>query len=173
MTRLENLLGAYALTLTQRVADAGRTAGIAPSEQGALVTLLAHPNRTVTRLGEVLGLTSSGITRLVDRMVAAGWVTRTPGRDSRERTLRLTADGRAQADVVLRARHQALAASVDGLAPDDRAHLERLLDRLVGGLADSRSEALRACRLCDRSACRSGRAPCPLEHTATGDDADG
>ena len=60
MTRLENLLGVQALAVVDRM-----TAG-APSESAALVTLLAHPGHGVGWLADVLGLTDSGGTRLVE-----------------------------------------------------------------------------------------------------------
>src|SRR5688500_12936236 len=87
MSRLENLLGAWSLTVVDRLGAAGREAGLSASDQAALVTVLAHPDHTVSWLGDVLALTSSGATRLVDRLVKAGWVVRSPGGDARQRRL--------------------------------------------------------------------------------------
>jgi len=53
------------------------------------------------------------------------------------------------------------------LSEPDRSELERLLDLIVGNLAETRIPAMRVCRLCDRSACASGGRECPLEHTVT------
>lgn len=169
MSRLENLLGAQALALSDRLAEAGGEAvpGSA-SERAALVTLHAHPDEPVSWLGGVLRLTSSGVTRLVDRLVAAGWVTRTAGEDARSRRLRLTRTGRARARAVLEARRTAMADVLDALSDGDRAELERLLDVLVGRLARTRQPALRVCRLCDRAACSSEGHVCPLRHTTDG-----
>lgn len=139
--------------------------GPSASERAAVVTLLAHPGRPVSWLGAVLGLTSSGVTRLVDRLVGAGWVTRTSGPDARSRVLQLTQAGRECALDVLRARRAALADAVAGLAAPDRAELERLLDQVVTGLATTRLPALQVCRMCDREAFASGGHRCPLEHT--------
>ena len=61
MARLENLLGAAALTVTDLRPLSAR--------RGALLTLLTHPGRPVAWLGDVLALTSSGATRLVSRLV--------------------------------------------------------------------------------------------------------
>ena len=112
MTRLENLLGALALALTDRLLGAGPASPGSVSERAALVTLHAHTDRPVSWLGQVLGLTSSGVTRLVDRLVAGGWVTRTPGSDARSRELTLSAAGLDQARAVLRARAEAMAGAV-------------------------------------------------------------
>ncbi len=173
MTRLENLLAAQALALTDRLLAAGPGSSdrSSTSDQAAVVTLLAHPGRSVSWLGGVLGLTSSGVTRLVDRLVAAQWVTRSPGSDARSRRLNLTARGRRRAQALLRARHTAMADALGTLSPPDQAELERLLALVVGGLADSRLPALQVCRLCDRDACASEGGECPLEHTVSADDA--
>ena len=162
MTRLENLLGALALALTDRLLGDGPASPGSVSERAALVTLHAHADRPVSWLGQVLGLTSSGVTRLVDRLVAGGWVTRTPGSDARSRELTLSAAGLDQARAVLRARAQAMAGAVAGLSEADRAELERLLALVVRGLAADVPAALRVCRLCDRGACASGGLGCPL-----------
>jgi DNA-binding MarR family transcriptional regulator len=170
--RLVNLLGAQALALTDRLLAAadppdGR-ASESVSERAALVTMLAHPGRSVSWLGAVLGLTSSGMTRLVDRLVTADLAHRSPGADARSRTLGLTAAGRERAHAVLRARSSALEGVVEILSATDRAELERLLGLVVAGLADDRLPALQVCRLCDRAACADGDAQCPLEHTVPG-----
>jgi DNA-binding MarR family transcriptional regulator len=172
MARLENLLGAQALALADRLLTAiPAGSAMAGSERAALVTLFAHPSRTVRWLGDVLGLTSSGGTRLVDRLVEAGWVTRTAGADARQRQLRLTRSGRARAREILRSREAVLTEVVGVLSAQERDQLETLLDKVVTGLAATRLPALRVCRLCDRDACRSDDRQCPLEPT-TWDEAD-
>ncbi len=165
MTRLENLLGAWSLTVTDRMAAVGAAAGLSGTDQAALVTLLAHPDRPVSWLGDVLGLTSSGATRLVDRLVAAGWVARSPGDDTRQRRLRLSRSGSTLARKLVGARGSVLADSLAELKAIDRARLEDILERLVGASASDPMPAMRTCRLCDRTACRSGNHECPLDHT--------
>lgn len=169
MARVENLLGALSLTMADRLRGVGAGHGMSASEQASVVTLHAHPDRPVSWLGEVLGLTSSGVTRLVDRLVERGWVTRSPGTDARQRRLRLTASGTKRARALLREREALLAEGVAGLSHAERAALERLLDRLVRGLAQENLPALRTCRLCDRAACRSAGHDCPLDHTVPAD----
>lgn len=168
MARLENLLGAQALALTDRLLTAGRgpVAGGSDSECAALVTLLAHPGRPVSWLGAVLGLTSSGVTRLVDRLTAAGLVTRTTGSDARSRTVQLTGAGRRRARAILRARRTAMAEVLAPLSARDRRELERLLDLVVGGLEEDPLPAMHVCRLCDRSACSAAGTGCPLQHAS-------
>ena len=167
MSRLENLVGAFSLTVADRLVDETNTRGLSASDHAALVTLLAHSGRPVSWLGEVLGLSSSGATRLV----AAGLVTRTAASDSRERRLRLTASGRRRATTALRARSETLASSIEVLTAAERDELENLLGRLVSSLTRARQPALHTCRLCDRDACASGGRACPLDHTVPVEDA--
>ena len=169
MGRLENLHGALSLTMADRLRGVGAGQGVSASEQGALVTLLAEPDRPVAWLGDVLGLTSSGVTRLVDRLVARGWVTRSAGSDARQRRLRLTASGTKQVRALNRDRERVLSQALAVLSEAERLDLERVLDTLVGSLATEHLPALQVCRLCDRGACRSAGESCPLGHTVPGD----
>lgn len=166
---MENLLGALSLTMSDRLRSVADGHGMSTSEHAALVTLLTHPDRPVSWLGEVLGLTSSGVTRLVDRLVERGWVSRSPGTDARQRRVRLTASGTKRAQVLLRERDATLAEAVDALGEADRAQFEGLLSRVVGSLARDYVPALRTCRLCDRETCSSGDEVCPLRHTVPGE----
>jgi DNA-binding MarR family transcriptional regulator len=169
MARVENLLGALSLTMADRLRGVGAGHGMSASEQASVVTLHAHPDRPVSWLGEVLGLTSSGVTRLVDRLVDRGWVTRSPGSDARQRRLRLTASGTKRARALLREREAMLADAIAPLTGAERADLETLLDRMVGALAVELMPTMHTCRLCDRTACRSGGEACPLDHTLAAD----
>ena len=163
--RLENLLGAWSLTVADRMATVGRASGLSTTDQAALVTLLAHPDRPVSWLGDVLDLSSSGATRLVDRLVSSGWVARSAGDDTRQRKVRLTRSGAALARKLVSGRGAVLADCLGGLDARDRTRLEGLLERLVGGSTTAPIPAMHTCRLCDRTACRSGGHECPLDHT--------
>jgi DNA-binding MarR family transcriptional regulator len=169
VARAENLLGAVSLTLADRLRSVGAGQGLSASEQAAVVTLHAHPDQAVSWLGEVLGLTSSGMTRLVDRLVERGWVVRSPGTDARQRRLRLTGSGTKRARMLQREQDEVLGAALATLSGRDRADLEGLLGRLVGDLAVDYLPAVRTCRLCDRDACRASAEPCPLDHTIPAD----
>jgi DNA-binding MarR family transcriptional regulator len=168
MSRLENLMGAQALAVADRLTS-GAASSIGPnlgrSECAALVTLLAHPAQTVGWLGQVLELTSSGVTRLVERLVAGGWVVRGAGLDGRSRRLELTPAGADGARAVLARRQAALGRMTRVLSAPEREQLEALLEKMVPELADDRPSALRLCRLCDRAACGSADRECPVRHT--------
>ena len=169
MARIENLLGALSLTIADRLREGGAAQGMSASEQASLITLLAHPDRRVSWLGDVLGLTSSGVTRLVDRLVDRGWATRTPGSDARQRRLRLTGPGTERAHALLRERGDVCSEALASLSGDERAALERILGQLVGELHTEQVPALRTCRLCDVGVCNSAGEECPLHHTVAAD----
>lgn len=158
--RLINLLGAQALALADRLG--------AGSGSAALVHLCAYPGTSPGALRAVLGITDSGATRLVDRLVDAGLAERAAGRDGRTVAVHATRAGRAAADEALGHRRAALAQALEPLDDAERGRLETLLDKLVAGLADDRPGALAVCRLCDRDACCADPG-CPLDHTVAPD----
>lgn len=167
MSRLENLLGAQALALADRLTSGSAgSAGprLGASERAALVTLLAHPGQTVGWLGQVLELTSSGVTRLVERLVTGGWLVRGAGLDGRSRRLELTPAGADAARAVLADREAALGRMTRVLSAPERERLEALLEKMVPELAVDRPSALRLCRLCDRAACGGADRACPVPH---------
>lgn len=110
------------------------------------------------------------MTRLVERLVTAGWVARTAGVDARRRRLELTATGTDRAERILAGRQAALGRAVAVLSASERASLEELLDKVVSGLTDDRLTTLRVCRLCDRAACCGTGRDCPLAQTVPDDD---
>lgn len=162
--RLEQLLATQALAVVDRVREATQAASAQEgSGPAALVHLKAHPGGSVGDLERVVGLSQTGSGRLVDRLVEAGLVERRPGRDARTQALSLTRKGLTAAARVLELRTKAVAPLLEHLTPSERLDLERLLGRIVEGLAHDRSSALTVCRLCDRAACYSGPS-CPLDH---------
>lgn len=158
-----NLLGQVSL----RVRDAvdGRLAeatGLAPGHAGALLTLqaFAEGERPETLAG-ALGLSQSGAVHLVDRLVAKGWVRRTPDPDDgRAVRLRLTPAGRRTAEVLRAAREEGIRELLDGLAPGEREALLSPLVRLAATGVETPGAAGRVCRQCDTEACgHPGRCP--------------
>jgi DNA-binding MarR family transcriptional regulator len=163
--RLEQLLATQAVAVADRVREATQ---MASAQEGngpaALVHLKAYPGGSVGDLERVIGLSQSGAGRLVDRLVHAALVERRPGRDARTQALSLTRTGTRIAARILEHRRSAVAPVLAHLTPAERTDLERLLGRIVEGLAHDRPGALAVCRLCDREACCSGPG-CPLDHT--------
>jgi DNA-binding MarR family transcriptional regulator len=89
------------------------------------------------RAARALGLDPSTVTRLADRMVAAGHVAR--GTDPRHRgvvTLELTASGRALVSAAAKWRRQELTRIMGRLAPADQAAVTVALGLLVDAAGD-------------------------------------
>ena len=86
---------------------------------------------TMGELSEQLALTSGGVTRLVDRMSAAGLVERRPcATDRRVQFTAITPEGRAALAPALRAHTAALREVFAGFSATDLSRLDTLLDRL-------------------------------------------
>ncbi|WP_203927794.1 MarR family winged helix-turn-helix transcriptional regulator [Virgisporangium ochraceum] len=166
--REANVLGALAQALTDRTAAAVTAAtGHSSSAAAALTALDQFLERpTLDRLRLVLGLTPSGAVRLVDRLSAAGLVTRGPGDDGRSRSVMLTDRGRAAAAEVAAARSSVLRSLLADLPAGELAVLGRLLDRLMAGVVATKDGGAWICRQCDLAACERAAGRCPAATAA-------
>src|SRR5918992_509345 len=157
--RLANLLGAIALEGAGALDAATQpVVGQAGAAAAALVTIAAHPKRSIEQLRAPLGLSQPGAVRLVERLVAAGWVERSGPGGRRGFELALTPDGGAVLDDMLAARRAALEELLAPLTKEDRAQLEPLLEKLLAAHTGDRSDLERLCRLCEWRICRH----CPV-----------
>jgi DNA-binding MarR family transcriptional regulator len=171
--RLSNLLGAWALAISDRIgAAAAEAAGRGGQAPAALVALHQFAGGgTIENLRGVLGLTHSAAVRLIDGLVADGHVVRRTGKDdARSVALALTPSGRAAARRVIRARGDAVASTLEGLSVPDRRTLTVLAEQLTSDLTAARLEERRhgtapaggwLCRLCDFQACGRPEGRCP------------
>jgi MarR family transcriptional repressor of emrRAB len=154
--RTANLLGALGLEAAT-VLPAGRGATMS-----ALVTIAAHPNRTVEELREPLGLSQPGAARLVQRLVDAGLVERGgPGGRGGLR-LRPTEAGVRAVDAFAAARRAALLELLEPLDAAERDQLASMLERMLAARTTDVTGAKRLCRLCERRVC----ARCPVARAA-------
>lgn len=162
--RVSNLLGAFALEATTAQTQAGEgVLGQGGATVSALVTVAAHPQRTVEELRAPLGLSQPGATRLVQRLVDAGWVERSgPGGRGGHR-LTVTDAGRALLDQIFDARRAALLALLEPLDETERQDLVAMLERLLASRTTGLVSAKHLCRLCERRAC----AACPVARQAS------
>ena len=86
---------------------------------------------TMCSLAEQISLTTGGVTRLVDRVEAAGYVERVPcPTDRRVSYAALTDAGRAKLDEAAQVHAVNLRAVFAAFSDDDRRTLDDLLDRL-------------------------------------------
>ncbi|MBX6357390.1 MAG: winged helix DNA-binding protein [Micromonosporaceae bacterium] len=168
LEREANLLGALATVVADRTSEAvSRAAGLSETAATALSALHHFLDRpSIDLLRQVLGLTSSGTVRLVDRLVEAGYVTREPGTDGRSTAVVLTEAGRQAADRVSRARAAVLGDALARLSPADRQTLGRIMGELLTGFIRGPGATKWLCRLCDTGACGRDEGRCPVANAA-------
>jgi hypothetical protein len=111
-------------------------------------------------------VTPSGAVRLVDRLAAAGLVTRGPGSDGRSRAILLTDAGRHRARAVGNARSTYLDGLLADLSPDDVDDLHRLLGVVMARVVAAKDGGAWTCRLCDLVACGREDGRCPAANAA-------
>jgi DNA-binding MarR family transcriptional regulator len=161
-TRLENLLGALAVALSDSLsAEATGAAGHAGAMGAALTVLAQEPGLGIEQLKVPLGLTQSATVRIVDRLVADGYAERRAGSDQRRVAIFLTEQGMTAATAVLDGRRDLLHAAVTALEPGERQALEGMLDKLLTAVTTDFFQAERTCRLCDLAVCPPRI--CPVE----------
>jgi MarR family transcriptional regulator, negative regulator of the multidrug operon emrRAB len=159
--RTINLFGALALeAVTAQEQAATAAVGQAGAAAGALVTIGAHPNKTLEELRIPLGLSQPGTTRLIDRLVGAGWVERSGVGGRHGLQLRLTPAGWEVVERIFAARRAALAELLAPLSAADRKRLETMLERLLAARTHDGWDARRMCRVCERPVCSR----CPVAH---------
>jgi DNA-binding MarR family transcriptional regulator len=163
-----NLLGALSLMIADQMADAMEEAGGRPESAAAALSALLHflDQPSVDRLRQVLGLTSSGTVRLIDKMERSGQVRRGPGPDRRSTTVSLTADGFAAARRVGAARAGVLDGALAGLTAGERAALGTIMGKVLVGLMREPGAVRWMCRLCDIEVCRGAEGGCPVGNAA-------
>ncbi len=87
----------------------------------ALVTLSRYGTLSAGELGNELSMQLSGVTRLIDRLIAAGLAQRKISeQDRRQVDLRLTASGRHLVDEVMARRREELRKILENLSPEQR-----------------------------------------------------
>jgi DNA-binding MarR family transcriptional regulator len=160
--RVENLLGALALSVTDAVTHSiEKLEGVYGSDTFALV-LLFHAERLRSDvLSRQLGLAQSSTVRLVDRLEREGLVQRAVGADRRIVMVSLTARGERAAERILAARQTVLRTLVSKLSESEKDALQSISTKLLTQLTVDLASGEHNCRLCDEVAC--DLAQCPVE----------
>jgi MarR family transcriptional regulator, negative regulator of the multidrug operon emrRAB len=156
--RAANLLGALTLEAARLQETVHEPVGQAGAAAQALVTIGAYPGRSIEQLRAPLALSQPGAVRLVERLVASGWVKRGGSRGRRGFELRLTAAGERVVEELLARRRAVLTELLEPLSVPERATLEGLLEKLLAARTADRGDLERLCRLCERRVCRR----CPV-----------
>jgi DNA-binding MarR family transcriptional regulator len=159
-----NLLGALSLVITDRMADEMAGAGGRPESAAAALSALLHflDSPSIDLLRQVLGLTSSGTVRLIDRLESAGQVRRGAGADGRSTSVSLTPAGRVTAAQVADARTRVLAGALAALSEQERSVLRELAAKMLAGFVRGPGATRWLCRLCDVGLCRAAEGGCPV-----------
>jgi DNA-binding MarR family transcriptional regulator len=162
MQRVENLLGALALSITDAVAQGvEKVEGSYGSDTFALILLQHAETLRSDVLARQLRLAQSSTARLVDRMERDGLVQRETGTDRRTVMVSLTARGRRAAERVRSARQNVLRELVAKLSDSERSALQAVSVKLLEALTVDLVSGEQNCRLCDEEAC--SLAHCPVE----------
>jgi DNA-binding MarR family transcriptional regulator len=162
MQRVENLLGALALSITDAVAQGVEKAeGSYGSDTFALVLLQHAETLRSDVLARQLRLAQSSTVRLVDRMERDGLVRRETGTDRRTVMVTLTPQGLRAAERVLSVRRKVLRELVAGLSESEQSALQAISVKLLDSLTVDLASGEQNCRLCDEGAC--SLADCPVE----------
>jgi DNA-binding MarR family transcriptional regulator len=168
LDRAANLLGALSLVIADRMTEAMAAAGGRPESGAAALCALLHflDRPSVDRLRQVLGLTSSGTVRLVDKLAESGYVEREPGADGRSVSVVLTEQGRLAAQRVADSRAGVLEGALAVLTADERQAFDRVAGRVLAGLIRGPGATRWMCRLCDTGVCRGAAGGCPVGNAA-------
>jgi len=155
--RIRDLLHRKALATERHRAGVARRLGLDGTEVAALAHLARHGSLTPSRLGELLFLTSGGVTALTRRLERAGYVQRRPHpRDKRSTVLSARPEILAEAGDLYEPLVTALDWASAELSPEQRAAVGRYLERIV---AISEQEADAVARAGEEGAL--GGAPAP------------
>ena len=134
-------LGELVTTVATRLRAAWREGlapwGLSPHQGRALLVVALRPGLRPTDLAVRLDIAPRSATEVVDGLVDAGLLVRTPSpEDRRAVTLDLTAEGRDRVEAIRTSRAEAADTFFDVLSAEDRAQLARHLAALVAASED-------------------------------------
>jgi len=134
---LTQVIGARDRELTQGLRDFG----VRVPEWRALAALYARERCTMSELADVATIDRTTLTRTVDRMQDAGWLSRlADGDDMRVTRLELTAAGRKLFDKVWPTAQRLNELALAGLSKAEIQQLHKTLERMRSNLEDYVSE---------------------------------
>lgn len=133
---ISHTLGAMNHYLVQLMAREGLN-GIVPSHGDILMQLFAHNTMPMAALASAIGKDPSTVTALVRKLMAAGYVEKTPSEtDRRVNEVRLTEQGRALKPVFDRISEELITALGEGMTDTDMETTYRTLRAMQDNLND-------------------------------------
>jgi len=133
----------FARSLQAALAESASRTGLSQSDFQALVRLVVADGLSGAAVRRILGVTSSSISELADRLEQAGMIARTSApSDRRVVVLKPTAEGRRVVGEALGPLLDAMAAVVSDLTDDELAVVSRFLDGVERGLSEVANRSL-------------------------------
>ena len=163
--RLENLLGALAVALGERVQERmAEASGCSPMAVAALQWIDRGRDLRPCDLVKALEISAPAGSQLIRSLIAAGLVHRARyAHDQRRWALGLTELGRRRMAQGVYARAKLVREIVETIPFPWRLRLIRIVERLLARMVDSRQAVTQLCRHCDWSICRHEPVePCPV-----------
>lgn len=143
--RLRDLLHRKALATTRHRGGVARRLGLNETEAAALAHLARHGRLTPGELGDLLHLTSGGVTALAHRLERAGHIRREPHpRDKRSTLLTATPEILESAGELYEPLVQRIDDSSSELSPAERLTVGRFLERIVSISEEEADDVRRA-----------------------------
>lgn len=136
---LGRALLAYGEARRVAVAEARRELSLNDLDAKALLFVADNPGARPSHVRDYLGITSAGVTTLIDRLVQRGAVKRDlDEEDRRVNHITATVDLGAAPWSSLRAFDAAVEAAIGGIAPEDAERVAEVLDRLTAAASAGR-----------------------------------
>lgn len=162
--RLINVFGALAQGVSDEMRDAMSKRFPAGGKTAEALSLIGHePGMSIDQIGKALRLSHAGAVRVVERLLAQKFVSKSPSAgDRRVVHVCLTAIGKAERKALLSLRSTAITGLLAAVAEKDLAALERISEIILVSLAHDVVIARRTCRFCNADKCTR----CPTEIAA-------
>ena len=140
--RLSALLREASLGLSRRFAARTQAHGLSPTQWRLLGHVMKGGPKTQAALAELLDVEPISVSRLVDRMVQAGWVRREAHpQDRRARVILPTPQAEAAGPEVLQVIDEVTEAAMADLDAKERSELIRLLRQVIETLGRGEGDA--------------------------------
>lgn len=154
-SRYANIIGALALGLADDIVESATADTMLSGAEAAALALIGYePGITINGLRAGLALSHPGTVRLVDRLDAAGLVTRVRHLDDgRAVALELTPNGRAASAAIIARRDSAVIRGLTALSPEEQGMMGALAAKMLRAMLRDEAHAYRVCRLCHFDRC--------------------
>lgn len=162
--RLINLFGALVQCVSDELRGAISQRFPAGGETAAALSLIGHePGMSIDQIGKALRLSHAGAARVVERLLARNFVSKSPFADDRRVThVRLTAIGQAERKTLLNRRSTVIAELLAAVSDTELAALERIAETILVSVPRDKVSSRTTCRFCDAAKCTD----CPTETVA-------